>query len=163
LLLAPGLLVRPAAASERLPLHWLWHERQRDSAYAVSAERRAWLVRERGYVDMGILAYVDGQPVAHARPLVCQYAPAPRTDTFCAISSIELRIMRRKHYEDVATEGYVQRQRVPGSVPLFRMFRAHGGGPDHEHRFVVSDEDLVRLRHHGWSYEGVKGYVYPAP
>ena len=150
-------------ASPRIPLHWLWNEQQNDSAYAVSAERRDRLVRERGYADMGTIAYVDALPAPHARPLKCLYSPAPRTDTFCSISQLEHRIVRDLGYEEVATEGFVQRLRVPGSVALFRMSRAFGDGTDREHRFVISQDELVRLRKQNWTYDGAKGYVYPPP
>ena len=145
----------------RVPLHWLWHEQENDSAYVVSAERRDWLVRERGYVDMGAIAYVDAHATPYSRPLLCFYAPAPRTDTFCSISPLEQRIVRALGYEAVGVEGYVQIERIPGTVALLRASRAHGDGADREHRFVVSADALVRLRKQGWTYDGAKGYVYP--
>lgn len=161
--MVPATAAAAPDALSRIPLHWLWNEQQNDSAYTVSAERRDWLVRERGYADMGAIAYVDALPAPHARPLTCFYSPAPRTDTFCSISPLEHRIVRDLGYEEVAVEGFVQRSRVPGSVALFRVSRAYGDGADREHRFVISGDELVRLRKQNWTYDGAKGYVYPLP
>ena len=58
----------------RVALHWLWNERETDSTYTVRPERREWLVRERGYADMGPIGYIDAEPGRHSRPLVCFYA-----------------------------------------------------------------------------------------
>jgi len=155
-----------AVASEppaRVPLHWLWHEKQTDSAYTISADRRDRLIRERGYVDMGVIGYVHAQPAPHARPLKCFYAPAPRTDSFCSISELEQHVVRKLGYEEVGTEGYVLNERREGSVVLFRVARAYGDGKDFEHRFVISDSELVHLRKLGWTYDGAKGFIYPSP
>lgn len=148
-------------AQERLSLRWLWHEEEHDSAYTVSEERRDWLVRVRGYTDMGTLAYVDAQPSPHARALLCFYSGAPRTDTFCSISPLAHRIVRKLGYETIGVEGYVQRKRVPGSVALFGVSRPYGDGADREHRFVIDPDELVRLRKEGWTYDGAQGFVYP--
>ena len=155
--------VTAADEPPRIPLHWLWHEKQTDSAYTVSAERREWLIRERGYADMGTIAMVEARPAPHARPLKCFYASAPRTNTFCSISVLEQRLVRSLGYADVGTEGFVRDQRFEGSVVLYRVSRAYGDGKDREHRFVISGDDLVRLRKLGWTYDGAKGFVYPFP
>jgi len=152
-----------AADPSRLPLHWLWHERDHDSAYTVSAERRERLVRERGYADMGIVAWVDARPGPNARALVCFYSGAPRTDTFCSISALEQRVVRAMGYETIGDEGFIAIERAPGAVVLYRVSRAHGDGADREHRFTISGDELVRLRKDGWTYDGSKGYVYSAP
>lgn len=161
-----AIVVASAASTEgsqRVPLHWLWHEKEHDSAYTVSATRRDQLVRERGYADMGILAWVAARPGLNARPLRCFYSGAPRTDTFCSISALEHRVVRAMGYEPIGDEGFVEIERVPEAVPLYRVSRAHGDGADREHRFTISGEELVRLRKDGWTYDGAKGYVYPAP
>ena len=158
------MLAAESGVPPRIPLYWLWNEGQTDSAYTVSAERRESLVRERGYVDMGAIAYVDGSPAPHARPLACFYAAAPRTDTFCSTSALEQRLVRALGYKDVGAEGFVRVNRAPGSVVLYRVSRVSGAGDgDHEHRFAVSEEELVRLRKEGWTYDGAKGFVYPRP
>ncbi len=162
LFVVPATVAAAPDASTHIPLHWLWNEQQNDSAYTIDAERRDRMVRERGYVDMGTIAYVDALPAPDARPLKCFYS-SPRTDTFCSISSLEHRIVRALGYEEVATEGFVQRSRVPGSVALFRMSRPYGAGADLEHRFVISRDELMRLRKQKWTYDGAKGYVYPLP
>jgi hypothetical protein len=163
LIVLQTLVAAGAAHAERVPLRWLWHEEHHDSAYTVSDERRDRLVRERGYADMGILAYVDARPSPQGRPLRCVYSGAPRTDTFCSISPVEQRIARALGYVDLGAEGYVEIDRVPNTVALYRVSRAWGDGGDREHRFVISSDELVRLRRQGWTYEGAKGYVYPAP
>jgi hypothetical protein len=148
----------------RLPLHWLWNERQTDSAYTSDAQRRERLVRERGYVDMGAIAYVESGPVRHSRPMKCYYAGMPRTDTFCSISALEQRLVRALGYEEIGAEGFVRTERAADSVVLYRVSRAYGDGDrDREHRFVVSEDELVRLRKQGWTYDGAKGFVYRAP
>ena len=162
--LSSAALAADSGAPPRVPLHWLWHERETDSTYTISAERREWLVRERGYADMGPLGYVDARPGPRSRPLMCFYAAAPRTDTLCTISAREQRIARSLGYEEIGVEGFVQSERIAGSVVLYRVFRAYGDGDkDREHRFVVSQDELVRLRKLGWTYDGSKGFVYPGP
>lgn len=156
------------AASEpgasRVPLHWLWNEGQTDSAYTISAERRDRLVRERGYVDMGPIGYVETQPARYSRPLVCLYAAAPRTDSYCTASLLEQRLARSLGFEEVGVEGFLPRERVPGTVVLYRMTRASGNvDKDREHRFVVSEAELVRLRKEGWAYDGSKGFIFSSP
>ena len=59
---SPAMLAADSRQPPRVPLHWLWNERETDSTYTVSAERRDWLVRERGYADMGPIGYVDARP-----------------------------------------------------------------------------------------------------
>jgi hypothetical protein len=129
----------------------------------VNAERRDRLVHELGYVDMGILAYVDLQPAQNALPLKCFYSPAPRTNTFCSTSRIEQRTVRAFGYQYIGDEGYVRTRRMPGTVVLFRVNRAYGNGEDREHRFITSDAELERLRKQGWTYDGKKGYVFTLP
>ncbi|MET0203959.1 MAG: hypothetical protein ABW276_06585, partial [Casimicrobiaceae bacterium] len=108
--------------------------------------------------------YVDARPVGHSRPLRCYYAAAPRTDTSCTISALEQRLARDLGYKEIGVEGFVQSERVSGSVVLYRVFRAYGDGEkDREHRFVVSEDELLRLRKLGWTYDGSKGFVYPGP
>ena len=163
LTLAPSLLAAETLAS-RVPLHWLWNERETDSTYTVSAERREWLVRERGYSDMGPIGYVDARPVRHSRPLRCYYAGAPRTDTSCTTSPLEQRLARDLGYREIGIEGFMPSVRVAGVVVLYRVSRSYGvDEKDREHRFVVVQEDLVRLRKLGWTYDGSKGFVYPVP
>ena len=162
LLLAPAMLAA-SGAPPRIALHWLWHEKQTDSAYTVSAERRAWLIRERGYADMGAIAYVEARAAPHARPLKCFYSPMPRTNTFCSISSLEQRLVRSLGYEEMGAEGFVRSERAAGSVVLYRLSRAYGDGKDREHRFVISGDELILLRKQGWTYDGAKGFVYPLP
>ena len=145
------------------PLHWLWHEQQTDSVYTVSAERREWLKREQGYVDMGPIAYVEERAADRARPLKCFYSSAPRTNTFCTISALEQRLVRSMGYVDVGIEGFVHEQKFAGSVVLYRLNRSYGDGRDREHRFVTSGDELVRLRKLGWTYDGSKGFVSPVP
>ena len=162
--LAPAWLAADTGAPARIPLHWLWNERATDSTYTVSAERRDRLVRERGYADMGPIGYVDARQVRHSRPLLCFYAGAPRTDTSCTISALEQRLARALGYEEIGVEGFVPSERVADSIVLYRVSRAYGeGNKDREHRFVVSQDELVRLRKLGWTYDGSKGFVYPAP
>jgi len=120
-------------------------------------------VRERGYADMGPIGYVDAEPGRHSRPLLCFYAAMPKTDTSCTISALEQRIARWLGYEETGVEGFVPRDRVPGSIVLYRVSRAYGDGDkDREHRFVVDPDELRRLRKLGWTYDGAKGFVYPA-
>ncbi|MET0683292.1 MAG: hypothetical protein ABWZ29_08130 [Casimicrobiaceae bacterium] len=158
------MLAADTGAPPRVPLHWLWNERETDSTYTVSAERREWLVRERGYADMDAIAYVDARPASRSRPLMCFYAAAPRTDTLCTISALEQRIVRSLGYKEIGVEGFMQSERVAGSIVLYRVSRAYGAGEkDREHRFVVSQDELVRLRKLGWTYDGSKGFVYPGP
>ena len=158
------MLEADAGAPPRVALHWLWNERETDSTYTVSTVRRDWLMRERGYADMGPIGYVDARPGPHARPLMCFYATAPRTDTSCTISPLEQRLARALGYEEIGVEGYVPSERVAGSIVLYRVSRAYGAGDkDREHRFVVAQDELVRLRKLGWTYDGSKGFVYPAP
>lgn len=162
--LLPAIVTAEAGAPQRVGLHWLWNEGQTDSAYTVSAERRARLIRERGYVDMGPIGYVDVRPGRQSRPLVCFYAGAPRTDSYCTISRLEQRLARSLGFEEVGVEGFVPSERVDGTVVLYRVTRAYGNGDkDREHRFVVSEDELVRLRKQGWAYDGSKGYIYAAP
>ena len=86
---------------------------------------------------MGPLAYVDARPGPRSRPLMCFYAAAPRTDTSCSISALEQRIVRALGYKAIGVEGFVQSERVAGSVVLYRVFRAYGDGDkDREHRFA---------------------------
>jgi hypothetical protein len=156
----------PASAAgdaSRVPLHWLWNEHETDSAYTVNPNRRDLLVRERGYVDMGVLALVDSVPSQATRPLRCFYFPAPRTNTFCSISIIEERTIRGLGYVFASEEGYLRVRSTEGTVPIFRLSRAYGKGDDREHRFVISEQELVRMREQGWAFDGVKGYVFPAP
>jgi hypothetical protein len=162
-LLLRSVFAFAAPAPARIPLHWLWHEQETDSAYTVSAERRELLLR-RGYVDMGAIAYVDAQPISHARLLKCFYSPAPRTNTFCSASAIEQRVIRALGYEQVSTEGYVQHERAADSLVLYRLSRAYGNdAKDREHRFVTSGDEVLRLRKQGWTYDGSKGFVYGSP
>jgi hypothetical protein len=147
----------------RVPLHWLWNEQQTDSAYTVDAGRLALFVHERGYVDMGVLAYVDALPSANGRPLKCFYFPAPRTDTFCSMSLIEQRTVRALGFAYTSDEGYLRVHPSEGTIPLFRLSRRYGNGDDREHRFVISEEELVRMRKQGWELDGVKGYVSTTP
>jgi hypothetical protein len=163
-LLLPLTLEADPGSPPRVPLHWLWNEQQTDSAYTIDAQRRERLVRERGYVDMGVIAYVPSGPAPHSRPLHCFYAGTPRTDTFCSISALEQRLVRALGYEEIGTEGFVRSERTADSVVLYRVSRAYGEGDrDREHRFVVSGDELVRLRRDGWTYDGAKGFVYRAP
>lgn len=161
--LASATLAADSAPPPRMPLHWLWHETGTDSAYTVSAARREWLIRERGYADMGPIAYVDMHQVPRSRLLKCFYASAPRTNTFCSISRFEQRLIHSMGYAEVGAEGFIQDARVAGSVVLYRVSRSYGDGKDREHRFVTSSEELVRLRKQGWVYDGSKGFVHRTP
>lgn len=150
-------------APARVALHWLWHEKETDSAYTVNAEHRDLMVRQRGYADMGAIAYVDAHPAPHSRPLRCFYSGTPRTNTFCSISLREQRLIRSLGYAEAGTEGFVRSKPDAKSVVLYRLSRAYGDGKDREHRFVTSADELVRLRKLGWTYDGAKGFVYPIP
>ena len=163
LLFASAANAAEPRSSPRIPLHWLWNEKETDSAYAVSAERRAWLIRERGYVDMGPIAYVHAEQVPHSRALKCFYAAAPRTNTFCSISTFEQRLIRSMGYEEIGSEGFVQTVPVTGNTVLYRVSRSYGDGRDREHRFVTSGDEVVRLRKQGWIYDGSKGFVHGSP
>jgi len=160
-----ALAVAVSAAGDlpRVPLHWLWNEQQNDSAYTVDAGRLALFVHERGYVDMGVLAYVDVLPSANGRPLKCFYFPAPRTDTFCSTSLIEQRTVRAMGFAYTSDEGYLRVHPSEGTIPLFRLSRSYRNSDDREHRFVISEEELVRMREQGWVLDGVKGYVSTTP
>lgn len=149
--------------SLRVPLYWLWNEQQTDSAYTVSADRRDRMVREQGYVDMGVLAYIDLHQAQDSRPLKCFYSPAPRTNTFCSTSRTEQRTIHSFGYQHIGDEGYVRTRRAPGTVPLFRLNRAYGNGEDREHRFTTSEVELERLRKQAWTLDGTKGYVFTMP
>jgi hypothetical protein len=150
--------------ASRVPLYWLWNEGQTDSAYTISAERRDRMIREQGYVDMGPIGYVETQPARYSRPLVCFYAATPRTDSYCTASPLEQRLARSLGFEDVGVEGFLPRERVVGTVVLYRVTRALGNADkDREHRFVVSDAELVRLRKEGWAYDGSKGFIFSSP
>lgn len=149
--------------AERVPLRWLWNDAEHDSAYTISEAHSERLVRERGYKDMGTIAYVEATHVAHSYPLRCFYAPRPRTDTFCSTSRVEQRIVQASGYGEVGVEGYVLDRRLPGTVPLYRVSRIEADSSDYEHRFVISADALVRPRERGWVYDGSKGYVYPGP
>ena len=139
-------------------------KRETDSTYTVSPERREWLVRERGYADMGPIGYVDARPQPRSRPLMCFYIGAPKTDTSCTISALEQRLARALGYEEIGVEGFVPSERVAGSIVLYRVSRAYGeGNKDREHRFVVDPDELERLRKLGWTYDGSKGFVYRVP
>lgn len=148
----------------RVPLYWLWHEQQTDSAYTQSEERREFLVRERGYRSMGIIAYVDTRKSPRSKSLKCFYAAEPRTNTFCSISETEQRFIVAIGYQMVSDEGFILNEREPGTVVLYRVSKAYGErGADREHRFVTSSEELVRLRSLGWTYDGSKGFVHLSP
>ncbi len=146
--------------SPRVPLYWIWHERQTDSAYTVNMDRRDRMVREQGYVDLGVLAYVDSVPAQFTRPLKCFYS-SPHTNTFCSTSRSEERIIRAMGYGYVSDEGYVRIQKTEGTIALFRLTRVYGNSEDREHRFVTSENELESLRKQGWAFDGVKGYVFP--
>jgi hypothetical protein len=160
----PAMAAAQASTPARVPLYWLWNQSETDSTYTVSAERRAWLVRERGYADMGPIGYVDARPGPHSRPMKCFYIGAPKTDTTCTISALEQKLARALGYEEIGIEGFVPRERVAGSIVLYRVSRAYGeGNKDREHRFAVDPDELQRLRRLGWTYDGSKGFVYPVP
>ena len=163
LLFACATLAAEPSSRPRIPLHWLWNEKETDSAYTVSAERRAWLIRERGYVDMGPIAYVHAEQVPYSRALKCFYAAAPRTNTFCSTSPFEQRLIRSMGYEEIGSEGFVQSVPVTGNTVLYRLSRSYGDGRDREHRFVTSGDEFLRLRKLGWGYDGSKGFVYGSP
>jgi len=164
ILLLPASLAADTGKPPRVALHWLWNQGETDSTYTVSLERRDWLVRERGYADMGPIGYVDAQPQPHSRPLKCFYIGIPKTDTSCTISALEQRLARELGYEEIGVEGFVPSERVAGTTVLYRISRAYGeGNKDREHRFIVDPDELVRLRRLGWTYDGSKGFVYLAP
>ena len=119
------------------------------------------LMRERGYVDMGPIAYVEERQLPRTQPLSCFYSGPPRTNTFCSISALEQRLVRSLGYVQVSVDGFVFDRHVAGSVALFRLSRSWGDGRDREHRFVTSTEELIRLRKLTWTYDGAKGFVYP--
>ena len=163
-LLAPPALAAEAATSARVPLYWLYNANETDSTYTVSAERRDRLVRERGYVDMGPIGYVDAVAQPRSRPLKCYHMGPPRTDTSCTVSALEQKIIRAMGYEEIGVEGYLPIERVAGSLVLYRVSRAYDEGyRDREHRFVVDPRELERLRSLGWTYDGSKGFVYDGP
>ena len=162
-MLASAALAADSVAPPRVALHWLWNEQETDSAYTINSTRRDWLVGTRGYADMGPVAYVDAQQVPHSRALTCFYAAAPRTNTFCSMSRFEQRLIHSMGYAEVGVEGFVQTERVAGSAVLYRVSRSYGDGRDREHRFVVSGDEVVRLRKQGWIYDGSKGFVHLAP
>jgi hypothetical protein len=142
-----------------MALHWLWNERETDSAYTIDGDRKASM-RERGYADMGVVAYVDSRPSRNSRPLKCFYLPAPQTNTICSISHIEQRTIRDLGYRYTSDEGYLEIDKRKGTVALFRLSRAYGKNGD---EFVVSEDELRRLRKDGWTLDGVKGYVFTEP
>jgi hypothetical protein len=162
-LFASAALAAEPRSPPRVPLHWLWNEKETDSAYTVSAERRAWLIRERGYADMGPIAYVHAEQVPNSRALKCFYAGGPRTNTFCSTSIFEQRLIRSMGYEEVSIEGYLQTEPATGNTVLYRVSRGYGDGRDREHRFVTSGDEVLRMRKQGWIYDGSKGFVYGSP
>jgi hypothetical protein len=151
-----ALVAAVAGAGCGPALHWLWNVRTHDSMYATQVERI-----EDGYVDRGPIARVAADAADGARPLHCHRAGAPRTDTFCSTSRNEARVVRALGYVDAGIAAYVYVERAPGRVPLFRVSRIWGAGPDSEHRFAITDAELERLRSEGWSYDGAKGFVCP--
>ncbi len=157
--------IAPGSSSPRIStpvaLHWLWNEKETDSAYTVNRERREWLIHERGYVDMGPIAYVEEKQLPRTQPLTCFYSGPPKTNTFCSISALEQRLVRSLGYKQVSVEGFVFDRRVEGTVALYRVSRSWGDGKDREHRFVTSNDELLRLRKLIWTYDGAKGFVYP--
>jgi hypothetical protein len=163
-LLSPPAFAAETATPARVPLYWLYNAAETDSTYTVSVERRDRLVRERGYADMGPIAYVDAAAQPRSRPLMCFYIGAPRTDTSCTTSALEQKIIRGLGYREIGVEGYVPTERVAGTVVLYRVSRAYGEGDrDRERRFVVDPDELERLRKLGWTYDGSKGFVYRVP
>ncbi len=121
-------------------------------------------MREQGYVNMGVIGYLDRQKSARSRPFTCFYAPAPRTNTFCSASAMEQRLILAIGYARVADEGFLLDEREQGSVVLYRLSKAYGErSADREHRFVTSGAELVRLRALGWTYDGSKGFIHSSP
>ena len=156
----------PAATptAQRVPLFWLYNAAETHSIYTVSLERRDLLVRERGYIDMGSIGYVDALPRPRSRPFVCFYIGPPKTDTSCTTSALEQKILRAMGYREIGVEGYVPTERVADGVVLYRVSRSHDAAMrDREHRFVVDPDELERLRRLGWTYDGSKGFLYRVP
>jgi hypothetical protein len=158
------MVAAEAATPARVPLYWLLNAAETDSTYTVSVERRDFLVRERGYADMGPIGYVDAVAQPRSRPLMCFHIGPPRTDTSCTTSALEQKIVRALGYKEIGVEGYVPTERVAGTVVLYRVSRAYGEDErDRERRFVVDSDELERLRKLGWTYDGSKGFVYRVP
>jgi hypothetical protein len=152
-----------AAAGERVPLHWLWNEKDTDSAYAISTDAIGRYLAS-GYRDMGAVAMVDAELKAGTFPLVCFYKGPPATDTFCSLSAVEQRLVKEMGFKHVGTAGFLFRDRVRGSFPVFRMSRDYGPSQrDREHRLVFDESLIPAMSKEGWTMDGTKAYVMGVP
>lgn len=106
-----------------------------------------------GYKLEGIAFYLAPAPAAEHVALYRCYRPATlthllSTDAGCEGSTTE------------GPMGYIATTQLPGTVPLYRLFRSAYQANFYTTNWPEAD-DAVRL--YGFSQQGVAGYVYPSP
>ena len=111
--------------SETVPLHRLYHSQNGDHFYTIDAAEKSNAITTHGYTDEGIEAHVFATPESGTAPFFRLWKPvAQGGDHFYTTDVVEKNTAISTHgYTDEGMEGRIYTSQVPGTVPLFRLYR----------------------------------------
>lgn len=142
------------------PLYSAYSEAQNDNFYTTNLLELNQAVSQYGYVDTGIVAYVEKRQQPNTLALMRYYKGPPQTDHFYTTDVDEGSLVQSWGWVLEGNEGYIYTTLVPGSVPLYRVSKANAQNQDLVHKFTRSWVEVQQLQSVGWVYDNVAGYVY---
>jgi hypothetical protein len=149
------------AESKLVPLHHLYHFSSADSFYTAN-EYEKDIFQSMDYIYLDVEGYVFSEQVVGTVPLYRMWNKEEE-DHFYTISEDEKDSLQDAYEKDgkgwkyEKVEGYVYSEKVPGTVPLYRLWKAQ----DADHAYTIDQDELENYLAEGYKSEGkFAGYVY---
>lgn len=131
-----------------------------DHICTTSSAERCDAIERLGYLDDGIVCHVPSQPSAYTLPLYRLHNPAIADHLYTTSATERDDAIRNLGYVDEGVACLVFRRTndVARIHPLYRLHHAQNT----DHLYTMSDDERdMAIRHLGFVFEGVAGYVYP--
>ncbi|KAF8163813.1 hypothetical protein B0H34DRAFT_795463 [Crassisporium funariophilum] len=139
------------------PFYRAWNGKAADHFYTSSLSEVQSAIRNSGYTDEGIAGYLYLSQDIHTIPLYRMWQPDV-SDHFYTTDAAEAERATRNGYRSEGIAGYIYPDSNCGGLPLYRMW--NGASTDHFYTMSPAERDTA-VKVHGYTYEGVTGYMFP--
>jgi hypothetical protein len=143
------------------PLYSAHNAMVNDNFYTIDPSQLATAINIHGYVDTGIVGYVEKAAQPNTLPFRRFYKGLPQTDHFYTTSAAEEALVTDSGWVFERNEGYLYSTQVPGSIALYRVNRFTPETGDQVHKYTTNYSEVNSLVAAGWKLDTVAGYLYP--
>ena len=162
----PATPAPPPSACQKVPLHRYWNPRWIDHFYTINPNNNE--LAKHSFRYEWIQGYVYKNRCKGSVPLY-RYLSPRGLDHFYTTNPNDIGTtvpgrMGKHGYQSEGYEGYCMPHKVPGTVPLYRYWKAHGA--DHFYTtniHAIGTATPGRVGKHGYTSEGITCYIFPKP